>query len=116
MDIAKIQRRLADFVAERDWERFQSPKNLAMALAGEAGELLEVFQWLSEEETRALRAGDPDHERAREEVADVLIYLLRLTDVLGIDLERAVKAKLATNEQKYPVALSRGHATKYNRL
>jgi NTP pyrophosphatase (non-canonical NTP hydrolase) len=84
-----------------------------MALAGETGELLELFQWLSDEESKSLT--DEDRMRAAEEVADIQIYILRLTDVLGIGLPEAVQRKLQQNEQKYPVEVSRGSATKYSR-
>jgi len=113
MDIDALKKRLAEFALEREWEQFHSPKNLAMALAVEAGELLELFQWLSEAESASLH---PDAKAAAElEIADVLIYLLRLADRLGVDLDAAVERKLEINAEKYPVALARGNATKYNR-
>ena len=115
MDIEALQQQLRTFVSERDWEQFQSPKNLAMALTAEAGELLELFQWLSEEQSRTLDPHGKDLEMARQEIADVQIYLLRLADQLGIDLDRAVQDKLRINAEKYPVDLARGNATKYNR-
>ena len=109
--LAELQRRLAEFAAARDWDRFHSPKNLAMALLVEAAELVEEFQWLTEEQSRAL---EPErHERVRLETADVLIYLLRLADKLGIDLLRAVDDKIAVNERKYPADRVRGDARKY---
>lgn len=113
MDIEGLQRTLAEFADERDWQRFHSPKNLAMALAGEAGELLEIFQWLTEAESGAL--AEDARIAAEHEIADVLIYLLRLADRLDIDVEAAVERKLSINAQKYPVALARGNATKYDR-
>jgi NTP pyrophosphatase (non-canonical NTP hydrolase) len=107
-----LQRRLAAFAAARDWEQFHSPKNLAMALSVEAGELLEEFQWLTEEQSRAL---DPERrERVRLELADVFIYLLRLADRLDIDLVRAADDKLVLNERKYPADRVRGDARKYD--
>lgn len=115
MDTDAIQRHLRAFVRERDWERFQSPKNLAMALTAEAGELLEIFQWLTEEQSRAIAADCPEYELVRQELADVQIYLLRLADQLNIDLGQAVQDKLRLNAEKYPVELARGNATKYNR-
>ena len=115
MDIEALQQQLRTFVRERDWEQFQSPKNLAMALTAEAGELLELFQWLSEEQSRSLDPRGKDLEMARQEIADVQIYLVRLADQLGIDLDRAVQDKLRINAEKYPVDLARGNATKYNR-
>lgn len=113
MDIETIKNKLADFAAQRDWQQFHSPKNLAMALTVEAAELLELFQWLSEEQSSNL--DDADRRRAREELADIQIYLIRLADRLGVDLEQAVQDKLRINEEKYPVELARGNATKYNR-
>ncbi len=113
LDVSDLQRRLRDFADVRDWERFHNPKNLAMAVASEAGELLDVFQWLTEEES--LHLSDEYRRHAAEEIADVLIYLLRLGDKLDIDLERAVVEKIKTNERKYPVHLSKGNAVKYNR-
>lgn len=113
MDIKQIQRVLAEFAEARDWQQFHSPKNLSMALAVEAGELLELFQWLSEEQSLQL---DSSHKaEVAEELADVLLYLLRLADILEIDLQQAAQTKIRKNAEKYPVELSRGNATKYNR-
>jgi NTP pyrophosphatase (non-canonical NTP hydrolase) len=111
-DLAAVRERLRTFTAERDWEQFHSPKNLAMALAGEAGELLEIFQWLTDEQSRELSVDD--RARVSAEIADVLIYLVRLADVLEVSLPEAVEAKLAENERKYPVELAKGNATKYS--
>ena len=86
-----------------------------MALTSEAGELAEVFQWMTEEQSRTLDESSKNMTAAKEELADVMIYLLRLTDVLHINLEEAVNEKIALNEAKYPVDVSRGNATKYNR-
>ena len=116
MDLADLRQRLRTFAAERDWEQFHSPKNLSMALAAEAGELLELFQWLTEEESRALVTSGDDLARVREELADILIYLVRLADQLGIDLEQAALDKIAANAEKYPVGKARGRATKYRDL
>lgn len=114
VELSRLRQAVAQFARERDWERFHSPKNLAMALAGEAGELLELFQWLSEDESRQV-ARDPATARAvRDEIADVLVYLVRLAAVLEVDLDEAVRSKLAANAAKYPVALARGNATKYS--
>lgn len=103
-----LQERLARFAAERDWEGFHSPKNLSMALIAEAGELIEHFQWLTEEESLAL----PEEKRraVAHEMADVFIYLLRLADRLGIDLEQAAWEKIAINERRYPKEKVRGSA------
>ena len=105
---------LRAFARERDWEQFHSPKNLACALSVEAAELLEHFQWLSEEQSRAL---DADKRAAvAAEAADVLLYLLQLCDKLGIDLVRAARQKLARNAEKYPVERSRGSSRKYTEI
>ncbi|MBE7523664.1 MAG: nucleotide pyrophosphohydrolase [Burkholderiales bacterium] len=113
-DLEPLRVRLRAFAAEREWETFHSPKNLAMALAGECGELLEVFQWMTEAESRA---PDPKaRAAAAEELADVLLYLVRLADVLDIDLIDAAARKLDANAQKYPVDKARGHARKYTEL
>jgi NTP pyrophosphatase (non-canonical NTP hydrolase) len=100
MDIREIQAHLASFAAEREWDQFHSPKNLSMALAGEAGELLEHFQWLSEEQS--INIGDNKKKAVAEELADVFIYAVRLADKLAIDLESAVRDKLEANAKKYP--------------
>jgi NTP pyrophosphatase (non-canonical NTP hydrolase) len=105
---------LRRFAAERDWEQFHSPKNLAAALAVEAAELLEPFQWLTEEESRRLT---PEQAAAvREEMADVLLYLVRLADKLGVDLGEAAREKLRRNAEKYPVEKARGSSRKYSEL
>ena len=109
--LATLQQRLAAFAAARDWGQFHSPKNLAMALSVEASELVEEFQWLTEEQSRQL--DDQRRERVRLELADVLIYLLRISDVLGVDLLKAVDDKIALNERKYPADRVRGDARKY---
>jgi NTP pyrophosphatase (non-canonical NTP hydrolase) len=116
VDVSRLKQVVAQFARERDWEQFHSPKNLAMALAAEAGELLELFQWLSEDESREV-ARNPATERAvRDEIADVLVYLVRLAAVLEVDLDEALRSKLASNAAKYPVALARGNARKYSQL
>jgi len=114
MDIKKLQSELARFATERDWEQFHSPKNLAMALTAEAGELLEVFQWLTEAESEALRPDDKGWRLARDEIADLQIFLLRLADRLGVDIERAVTEKIARNAERYPVSEVRGDPTKFS--
>ena len=110
LDVAVVQEQLQRFADAREWGQFHSPKNLAMALAGESGELLEVFQWLTEAQSEALE-GD-GRARAAEELADIQIYLIRLADVLGISLGEAVSAKMLANEKRYPVEVSKGKATK----
>ena len=103
-----LNARLLRFARERDWEQFQSPKNLAMALAGEAGELLEHFQWLTEAQSANL---SPDKRRAvSHELADILNYLVRLAERLDIDLLAATDEKIAINERRYPADKVRGDA------
>lgn len=105
------RQRLREFCTERDWDQFHSPKNLAMALIVEAAELVEHFQWLSEEQSAALPADKL--AAVAQEVADIQIYLIRFADRLDIDIDAAVAAKLAVNEQKYPADKARGNALKY---
>jgi len=105
---------LRQFAAERDWDQFHSPKNLAIALSVEAAELLEHFQWLREEESQNLTADRL--EKVREEMADVLIYLLRLADKLNVDLVEAANKKIEANAKKYPADKSRGSIRKYTDL
>lgn len=115
MDLPDIRKKIRTFAEERDWDQFHSPKNLTMGLASEAAELLEIFQWLTEEQSREIVKNEKEMALVREEVADVFIYLVRLADKLGIDIEEEVKKKMKVNEKKYPVELSKGSATKYNR-
>jgi NTP pyrophosphatase (non-canonical NTP hydrolase) len=112
--LQELRDALRRFAAERDWERFHSPKNLAMALSVEVAELVEHFQWLSEEESSAL----PTERLAlvREELADVLIYLVRLADRLDVELLAAARAKMVKNALKYPADKARGHNRKYTDL
>jgi dCTP diphosphatase len=112
--LGTLQAQLREFVAERDWDQFHTPKNLAMALVAEAGELVEHFQWLTPEQSAQLP--DPTRREVELEVADVLLFLLRLCDKLGIDPIAAGARKLALNVQRYPVAKARGKATKYDKL
>jgi dCTP diphosphatase len=104
-----LRLRLRDFARERDWEQFHTPKNLAMALAGEVGELLEIFQWLTPEEAAAVLEG-PRATDVEDELADVVIYLVRLADVLGVDLVAAAKEKLDRSAHRYPADEVRGRA------
>lgn len=113
-DIKDLQAALRQFTQERDWEQFHSPKNLATALAVEAAEILEHFQWLSEEQSRSL----PEAKRPAvgEELADVFLYLLQLSDKLDIDLIQAAREKMQANASKYPVERAKGISNKYNEL
>lgn len=112
VDVSGLQEAIAQFARERDWEQFHSPKNLAMALTGEVGELVELFQWLSEDASREVARDPVTARRARDEIADVLIYLVRLAAVLEVNLDEAVRSKLQTNARKYPVEKARGNSMK----
>jgi dCTP diphosphatase len=113
-EIASLREQLRAFAAARDWEQFHSPKNLAMALSAEAGELLEIFQWLSEDQSRRLTS--EALAATSDEVADVLLYLIRLCDQLGIDPIVAANRKLVANAAKYPADKARGNSKKYTEL
>jgi NTP pyrophosphatase (non-canonical NTP hydrolase) len=115
MNLHDIQHKLRKFAEERNWEQFHSPKNLSMALAAEAAELLEIFQWLTEEQSKDIINSKKEIAQVKEEIADVFIYLVRLADKLNIDIEKEVLAKIALNEKKYPIDLSKDNAVKYNR-
>lgn len=114
--VAEMRARVLAFARERDWEQFHSPKNLSMALAAEAGELMEHFLWCesqaSNDEVRDARK----RLKIEEEVADVVIYALEFANIAGIDLAAAIEAKLAANARKYPVEKARGRADKYTEL
>jgi NTP pyrophosphatase (non-canonical NTP hydrolase) len=114
MNLEELSARLRAFARERDWEQFHAPKNLAMALAVEAAELMEHFQWLSERQSGELPPAV--REKVAAELADVFIYTVRLADRLGVDLGPAVEAKILANAAKYPVEKSRGSARKYSEL
>ena len=111
-DIGELAERLRDFAAARDWEQFHTPKNLAMALAGEAGELLAEFQWLTPEEAAGIMADPQAARQVRSEIADVFLYLTRLADVLGVDLLGSAADKLEENERRYDAATYRGSRRK----
>lgn len=114
MEIKKIKEIIKKFSEDRDWEQFHSPKNLSMALSVEASELLEIFQWLTEEESYKL--SDSKKQHTKEEVADIAIYLLRICMKLDINLEEAILEKMKKNEEKYPVEKVKGFAKKYTEL
>jgi dCTP diphosphatase len=112
LGLEDLRSTISDFIQERDWEQFHSPKNLAMALSVEVAEVVEHFQWLTEEDSKNL----PPEKLAevREEIGDVMIYLTELADKLGIDPVEAAKAKMTINGQKYPAELVKGNASKYS--
>lgn len=109
-----LQEQLRRFSEERDWDQFHVPKNLAIALSVEASELLEHFQWLSEDESK--RLSEDQLENIREELADVLLYLIRLADKLDVDLVTEANRKIRVNAQKYPANKARGSSKKYTDL
>jgi NTP pyrophosphatase (non-canonical NTP hydrolase) len=113
-DLDTLTRRLREFADARDWEQFHSPKNLTMALSVEVAEIVEHFQWLTEEQSNDLPERTLD--KVETELADTLLYLVRLADKLDIDLLDAARRKIEINEQKYPVEKSRGNAKKYTDL
>lgn len=112
--LTDLTAKLRIFAAERDWDQFHSPKNLVMALSVEVSELMEHFQWLTEEQSSAL---PPEKlQQVREEIGDVLIYLTRLADKLGVDMLEAAVKKLEVNRAKYPADKVWGSAKKYTEL
>lgn len=111
-ELDRLRNDLRAFSAERDWDQFHSPKNLASALAVEAAELLEPFQWLTEEQSRNL--SEKQLAAVKDELADVQIYLIRLADKLDVDLLQAVRDKIVRNADKYPATAFKGSARKYS--
>ena len=113
-DLNELKQRLREFAEVRDWNQFHSPKNLSMALSAEVAEIVEHFQWLTEEQSKTL----PQDKLAEveTELADTLIYLIRLADKLDIDLLKAAQSKIELNEKKYPVEKAKGNAKKYTEL
>ena len=116
LNISDLQLRLRKFASEREWEQFHSPKNLAMALSVEAAELLEIFQWLTAEESESVANNQDIKPKAEQEIADIILYLLRIADLLQIDIADACENKLRLNAEKYPIDLARGNAKKYTEL
>lgn len=113
MDLEALRQRLRDFADEREWDQFHSVRNLLLALVGEIGEVSELLQWVSDDVVEEfLSAGG--RERLGEELADVLLYVVRLADKSGVNLSAALEAKLESNAAKYPVERSKGSAKKYN--
>lgn len=114
--LQSLQDAVHAFAVERDWLQFHSPKNLSMAIAAEAGELLEHFLWATPEQSESALEDEDKYRGVAEEVADVAILLMQFANVAGINLAEAVQSKLQTNAQKYPVAKARGRANKYTEL
>lgn len=113
-DVNSLINSLRRFSKDRDWDQFHSPKNLACALSVEVSEVLEHFQWLPEDQSRSIPPAL--REKVSEELADVFLYLLQLSDSLGIDLVESAQRKLVVNESKYPIDKAKGNSTKYTEL
>ena len=116
IDVDVLSKELERFAAERNWRQFHSPKNLVMALSGEVGELTEIFQWQSEAASKDAGRNPATAQSVRDELADVLMYVVRLASVLGVDLNEAVEHKLASNAVRYPVDKSYGSSKKYDKM
>lgn len=116
IDTHRLATALQRFADDRDWQQFHSPKNLLLALTGETGELCEIFQWMSEADAKEAAKRPETAQAVKDELADVLMYLVRLSTVLGVDLNEAVTNKLALNGQKYPVDKAKSTSKKYDQL
>ncbi len=116
LSLTKVFEAQRAFSKERDWDQFHTPKNLAMALSVEASELCEIFQWLTERESNSVMSNPKSAKQVRDELADILYYLLRISDTLGIDVEKAFWEKMEQNRKKYPVEKAKGRVTKYDAL
>jgi dCTP diphosphatase len=114
--LAELKKRILSFAREREWEQFHSPKNLSMALAAEAGELMEHFLWATPEASKNIAADPLKRSRIEEELADVVIYALEFANMTGIDVARAIETKMIKNAQKYPVEKAKGRSDKYTEL
>jgi NTP pyrophosphatase (non-canonical NTP hydrolase) len=114
--LAQLKDRVLAFARERDWEQFHAPKNLSMALAAEAGELMEHFLWATPEESRTTAKDPAKRGKIAEELADVIIYALEFANATELDVAAAIEAKIETNAKKYPVEKSRGRSAKYTEL
>ena len=112
MDFEQLKTFLLKFAAERDWEQFQSPKNLSMALSVEAAELLEHFQWLSEAQSRELN--EDKRKQVSHEIADIIMYAILSAARLNIDIESAIMEKITINQLRYPATKVRGSSKKYS--
>lgn len=108
MTLEELIQRLRDFAAAREWESFHTPKNLVMALSGEVGELISLFQWLTPEQCATWREDATLEANVLDEIADVTLYLVRLADVLGLDLFAAANAKIDRNESRFPALTNQG--------
>lgn len=116
IDVENLAASLDRFADDRDWQQFHSPKNLLLALTGEVGELCEIFQWMGETDSTDAAKRPETAQAVKDELADVLMYLVRLASVLDVDLNQAVTSKLALNGQKYPVDKAKSTSKKYDQL
>lgn len=114
LDLKKINSEIEKFASDRDWDQFHSVKNLSMALSVESAELLEIFQWFTEEQSNKIYNDPKTMSKVEDEVADIFVYLLRIVSKTNINLETAVLNKLKKNAEKYPIEMSRGNSKKYN--
>ncbi len=114
INVTEIKKILQNFASIRDWNKFHNPKNLSMALACESGELLEIFQWLTEAESNAACNNPITLERTRHELADIIIYAIRMADLMKINLNQAILDKIHLNNVKYPADLVKGSVDKYD--
>lgn len=114
--IAALKQRILCFAQERDWEQFHSPKNLSMALAAEAAELMEHFLWATPEASKAIAQDTAKRKKIEEELADVVIYALEFANMTGIDVAAVIEAKMEANAAKYPVEKAKGRSDKYTEL
>ena len=115
-DHEALKAALREFALERDWGQFHSPKNLSMALAAEAGELMEHFLWATPEQSRAIATDAVKRGKIADELADVIIYAIEFANITGLDVAAAIEAKMAANAKKYPVEKAKGRADKYTEL
>jgi len=114
--VSQLKERVLAFARERDWEQFHAPKNLSMALAAEAAELMEHFLWASPEESRKVASDPAKRAEIAEELADIVIYSLEFANATGLDLSAAIESKMEANARKYPVEKSKGRSSKYTEL
>ena len=114
--VAELKTRVLAFVRERDWEQFHSPKNLSMALAAEAGELMEHFLWATPEQSKAIAVDAVKRQKIADELADVIVYALEFANATGLDVAGSIEAKMRANAEKYPVEKAKGRSEKYNEL
>ena len=118
LNLKDIKSKLDVFSKEREWAKYHTPKNISMALSVEAAELLEIFQWMTEEESFQVKASSMEkmgqiQGQIQDELADILLYAIRLSDILEIDLPKAIEKKMEKNATKYPISKARGNAKKY---